>query len=162
MMAQSGASQTILDVSLAPSTPPTLMSVSDNLFSFGPPELKSSVLLPTTRLSLSSSPSPGSSLYLAVKVRSLVNAFRKRAKRRLQTVRRKADNASFCRDIEREAYSEIDRYLGRKPNHHKGGKFGAGAKKAGVVGEDVIGIDADSACERTNVERCVICHLEVN
>jgi hypothetical protein len=80
----------------------------------------------------------------------------------LQTVRRKADNASFCRDIEREAYSEIDRYLGRKPNHHKGGKFGAGAKKAGVVGEDVIGIDADSACERINVERCVICHLEVN
>jgi hypothetical protein len=77
-------------------------------------------------------------------------------------VRRKADNASFCRDIEREAYIEIDRYLGRKSKHHKGGKFGAGTRKAGVVGDDVIGIDADSACERANVERCVICRVEVN
>ena len=156
-MAQPSASQTTLHVSLEhePSDPPRLMPVFDNLFSFGPPELKSSVLQP-----LSSSPSPKSSLYLAVKVRSLVNAFRKRANRRSQTARRRADDASFCRDIEREAYLEIDRYLGRKSRHHNGGKFSEGGKKVVGVQDGVTRVGAASACERPNARRCVDCRLE--
>lgn len=160
-MAQPSASQsqTISHVSLERSTPPRLMPVPDNLISLCPSELKPSVLQPSTRLPLSSSPSPRSSLYLAVKVRSLVNVFRKRAKRRSQTVRRKADDASFCRDIESEAYREIDRYLGRKPRR-RFRKFEEGATEAGVVGNDVIAIGATSTCERTsNAQRCVIYHL---
>jgi hypothetical protein len=153
-MAQPSASQSILHVSLEPS-PPRLMPALANLFSFGPPELKSSVRQP-----LSSSPSPTSSLYLAVKVRSLVNAFRKRANRRSQTARRKADDASFCRDIEREAYLEIDRYLGRKSRHHNAGKFSEGAKKIVGAQEGVTRIVAAPSRERPNARRCVICRLE--
>ena len=153
-MAQPSASQIILHVSLEPS-PPRLMPVSANLFSFGPPELKSSVRQP-----LSSSPSPTSSLYLAVKVRSLVNAFRKRANRRSQTARRKADDASFCRDIEREAYLEIDRYLGRKSRHNNAGKAREGVKKVVAVQDGVARVDRAPSRERPNASRCVNCRLE--
>jgi hypothetical protein len=155
IMAQPIASQTLLHVSLEPSDPPRLMPVSANLFSFGPPELKSSVRQP-----LSSSPSPTSSLYLAVRVRSLVNVLRKRVNRRSQTGRGKADDASFCRDIEREAYLEIDRYLGRKSRHNSAGKSGEGGKKAVGVQDDVTRVGAASSRERPKARRCVICRLE--
>ena len=154
-MAQPSASQTILHVSLEPSTPPRLMPVSDNLFSFGSPELKSSVLQP-----LSLSRSPKSSLYLAVRIRSLVNALRKRVDRRSQTTRRRADDASFCRDIEREAYLEIDRYLGRKSRHNNAEKVRGGTKKVVAVRDSATRIDTASSRERPNARRCVICGLE--
>jgi hypothetical protein len=149
-------SQTTLRDPLEPSTPPCLMPVSDTSFSFGPSELKSSVLLP-----LSSSSSPKSSLYLAVKVRSLVNAFRKRVNRRSQTARRKGDDALFCRDIEREAYLEIDRYLGRKSRPNNAKRFKEGAKKGVGAQEDVKGIGAASSRERPYARRCVTCRLEL-
>ena len=155
-MAQPSASQTILHVSLEPTTPPRLMPVSDRQSSFGPSELKSSVLQPLS----SSSPSSTSSLYLAVKVRSLVNAFRKRANRRSQTARRKADDASFCRDIEREAYLEIDRYLGRKSRHSSAGKFSEGVKKVVGVQKEVTRSGTASSRESPDATRCVIYHLE--
>lgn len=154
-MAQPIASQTLLHVSLERTDPPRLMPASVNLFSFGPPELKSSVRQP-----LSSSPSPTSSLYLAVRVRSLVNALRKRVNRRSQTGRGKADDASFCRDIEREAYLEIDRYLGRKPRHNRAGKSSEGGKKVVAVQDGVTRVGAGSSRERPNARRCVICRLE--
>ena len=149
------SSQTIRHVSLEPTTPPRLMPVSDNLFSFGSPELKSSVLQP-----LSLSRSPKSSLYLAVRIRSLVNALRKRLDRRSQTTRRKADDASFCRDIEREAYLEIDRYLGRKSRHNNAEKVRGGTKKVVAVRDSATRIDTASSRERPNARRCVICGLE--
>ncbi|GAB7329928.1 hypothetical protein MBLNU13_g01632t1 [Cladosporium sp. NU13] len=124
------------------------MPVSDNLFSFGPPELKSSVLQP-----LSSSQSPKSSLYLAVRIRSLVNALRKRVDRRSQTARKRADDASFCRDIEREAYLEIDRYLGRKSRHNNAGKVREGVKKVVAVQDGVARIDRAPSRERPNASR---------
>jgi len=154
-MAQPSA-QTILHVSLEPTTPPGLMPVSDNLFSFGPPELKSSVLQPLS----SSSQSPKSSLYLAVRIRSLVNVLRKRVDRRSQTARRRADDASFCRDIEREAYLEIDRYLGRKSRHNNAGKVREGVKKVVAVQEGVARIDRAASRERPNASRYVNCRLE--
>lgn len=154
-MAQPSASQTILHVSLEPSTPPRLMPVSDNLFSFGSPELKSSVLQP-----LSSSRSPKSSLYLAVRIRSLVNALRKRVDRRSQTARRRADDALFCRDIEREAYLEIDRYLGRKSRHNNAGKVREGVKRVVAVQDGVARIDRAPSRERPNASRCVNYRLE--
>jgi len=156
-MAQPSASQTTFHVSLDPSAPPCLMPVSDDSFSFGSPELKPSVLQP-----LSSSLSPKSSLYLAVKVRSLVNAFRKRVNRHSRTARRKGDDASFCRDIEREAYLEIDRYLGRKSRPSNVEKFREGAKKRVGVRDSIDSIGAASSCERHNAKRFVICRLEVN
>ena len=154
-MAQPSASQTILHVSLEPSTPPRLMPVSNNLFSFGSPELKSSVPQPR-----SLSRSPKSSLYLAVRIRSLVNALRKRVDRRSQTARRRADDASFCRDIEREAYLEIDRYLGRKSRHNNAKKVRGGTKKVVAVRDSATRIDTASSRERPNARRCVICRLE--
>ena len=154
-MAQPGASRSILHVSLEPSTPPRLMPVCDNLFSFGPPELKSSVLQP-----LSSSQSPKSSLYLAVRIRSLVNALRKRVDQRSQTARRRADDASFCRDVEREAYLEIDRYLGRKSSHNNAEKVKERVKRVVAVQEGVARIDRAPSRERSNASRCVYCRLE--
>ena len=150
------SSQTIRHVSLEPTTPPRLMPVSDNLFSFGPPELKSSVLQPLS----SSLQSPKSSLYLAVRIRSLVNALRKRLDRRSQTTRRKADDASFCRDLEREAYLEIDRYLGRKSRHNNAEKVRGGTKKVVAVQDGVARVDRAPSRERPNASRCVNCRLE--
>ena len=149
-MAQPSA-QTILHVSLETTTPPRLMPVSDNLSSFGPPELKSSVLQPLS----SSSQSPKSLLYLAVRIRSFVNALRKRVDRRSQTARRRADDASFCRDIEREAYLEIDRYLGRKSRRNNAGKVREGVKKVVAVQEGVARIDRAASRERPNASRYV-------
>lgn len=70
---------------------------------------------------------------MAVKVRSLVNSLRKRVKRRSHAVaRKKADDTPFCRDIEREAYRAIDRYLGRrpKPKRATASRSREGVKKA--------------------------------
>ena len=111
--------------------PPCLMSTSSD--SFGPPKVKASVsylTLATSSLSLSSSsPSPRSSLYLAVRLRSLVDSFRKRVKRREHVAKRKkVDDTTFCRDIEREAYGAIDRYLGRRPKRATIVKSKEGAK----------------------------------
>jgi hypothetical protein len=112
--------------------PPCLMSPSSD--SFGPPKVKASVsylTLATSSLSLSSSPLPRSSLYLAVRLRSLVDSFRKRVKRREHVAkRRKADDTTFCRDIEREAYGAIDQYLGRRPKRATVVRLREGAKKA--------------------------------
>lgn len=149
---------TSLCVSLEPGTPPRPMS--DILLSFGPSEVKTSVAHPPATTTLSSSPTPSPSLYLAVKVRSLVNNFRKRAKRRSQAARgRRADDTSFCRDIEREAYCEIDRYLGRKPKRNRGRKLREGTKKSVASGNEV-GSRAPLSCERVNVERCVMIGVE--
>lgn len=151
---------TSLRVSLEPGTPPRPMP--DNLLSFDPSEVKASVLHPPATTTLSSSPSPSSSLYLAVKVRSLVNTFRKRAKRRSHTARgRRADDTSFCRDIEREAYCEIDRYLGRKPKRNRGRKLREGTKKTVASGNE-LGSRAPLTCERVDVERCVYSVLSLN
>jgi hypothetical protein len=112
--------------------PPYLMSTSSS-DSFGLPEVKASgshLTLAKSSLSLSSSPLPRSSLYLAVKVRSLVNSLRKRAKERSHVVRKKADRAFFGRDIEREAYGAIDRYLGRRPRRAAAFRSREGGKKA--------------------------------
>ena len=144
-------------VSLEPGTPPCLMlPVSDTSLSFDRSEVKASVPHPPATTTLSSSPSPNSSLYLAVKVRSLVNTFRKRAKRHAHTGRgRRADDTSFCRDVEREAYREIDRYLGRKPKHNRGWKCREGAKK-GIASGSEVGSCAILSCDSINVERCVM------
>lgn len=154
---------TSLSVSLEPGTPPRpMLPVSDDLLSFDPSEVKAPVPHPPATTTLPSSPSPSSSLYLAVKVRSLVNTFRKRAKRRSHTARgRRADDTSFCRDIEREAYCEIDRYLGRKPKHNRGQKLRERTKKAVALGNEA-GSRAPLSCERVNVERCVYSVLSVN
>ena len=128
--------------------PPYLMSTSSD--PFGLPEVKASVshlTLATSSLSLSSSPLPRSSLYLAVRVRSLVNSLRKRAKQRSHVVRKKADRASFCRDIEREACGAIDRYLGRRPKRVTASRLREGRKK---------GIARDSEAlshDKVNVKR---------
>jgi hypothetical protein len=89
-----------------------------------------------------------------------VNSFRKRANRRSQAARRRADDTSFCRDIEREAYLEIDRYLGRKPRHNKAGKCSEGAKKVVGVGDAVTRVGVAASREIPNARRCVIYRLE--
>ena len=161
-MALPGALHTTNHPPLEPSsTPPALMPPFGRSLSFGSPEVKASVPKPSDSLPLPSSPSPSSSLYLAVKVRSLVNVFRKRVRHRSQTARRRADDASFCRDVEREAYREIDRYLGRKPKHNRGRRFGEGATKA-CVGEKSKWTGSTPPCEGVDVARCVICHYEIN
>ncbi|KAM0720208.1 hypothetical protein Q7P37_004344 [Cladosporium fusiforme] len=127
--------------------------------SFGS-ELKPSGLRPSaTILSCSSSssppsspswpstPSPKSSLYLAVKVRTLINAFRKRARPRSHSARKKLSDSAFCRDIEREAYREIDQYLGRKHRRHR-----EGVKKGGRVRIVDSRSDAIGACERVDTK----------
>lgn len=125
--------------------PPCLMSTSSD--SFGIPEVKASDsyhLLAASSLSSSSSPSPKSSLYLAVKVRSLVNSLQKRVKRRSHAVsRKKVDDTPFCGDIEREAYSAIDRYLGRRPRPKRAtaSKSREGVKKA--IGRDGAALSHD-------------------
>lgn len=132
-MALPYASPSIIHVRLPlePSAPPIcLMSTSSD--SFGLPEVKASVSYHSLATSsLSSSPSPRSSLYLAVKVRSLVKSLRKRVKRRSHVVAsKKADDTSFCRSIEREAYGAIDRHLGRRPRRATAGRIREGRKKA--------------------------------
>jgi hypothetical protein len=84
---------------------------------------------------------PGSSLYLAVRVRSLVDSFRKRVKLRSYSARKRADDKSFCRDIEREAYSAIDRYLGRRPKRATAVKLREGEKK--VIARDGVALSHD-------------------
>jgi hypothetical protein len=154
-MALPRVSRITLHVSLELTCPPRPTPGFEDLFSFGPSELNSSVRQPAASLSLSSSPSPRASLYLAVRVRSLVNVFRKRVKRRSRTaVRKKAVDA--CWDIEREAYQEIDRYLGR-PKRNRRLKSEAGANE---VAATRLRIGAASACERSVIERCVICCFE--
>ena len=60
------------------------------------------------------------SLYVTFKVLQLVNTFRKRVKTRGQTARSPKKETServahdFCQSFERQAFEEIDRYLGRK------------------------------------------------
>jgi hypothetical protein len=59
-----------------------------------------------------------SSVYVALRALSVLHALRRRVKQHLQIkgkTRSKKDTSKFCRDIERQAYEEIDRYLGRKP-----------------------------------------------
>lgn len=64
------------------------------------------------------------SLYVTFKVLQLVNTFRKRVKTRVQSTRRPKRKTStrvtedFCQDFERQAFEEIDRYLGRKSAAH--------------------------------------------
>lgn len=73
----------------------------------------------------SSSPSPNASetpsIYVTFKVLQLVNSFRSRVTRKLapkKVYARKekttAQAQDFCQDFERQAFDEIDRYLGRK------------------------------------------------
>lgn len=91
-------------------------------------------------------------MYLAVRVTSLVNRFRKRVKRRSQTARKRTDGNLFCRDIEVEAYCEIDRYLGRKSKHIAAGRVGEGTKKGGVRSE-ASRVDELDSCDKVNVKR---------
>jgi hypothetical protein len=135
---------------------PCLMS-STSSDSFGLPEVKASVShLPLATSSFlsssSSSPSPRSSLYLAVRVRSLVNSFRKRVKRHSHVARRKkANDSSFCRDIEREAYGAIDRYLDRRPKRATVVKLREGAKKG--IARDSAALSHDKV--NVNVKKYV-------
>jgi hypothetical protein len=69
----------------------------------------------------SSSPSPPS-LYVTFRVLSIVNAFRKRiakiaAAKNTKTRKVKIHSRTrkdYCSELERQAYDEVDRYLGRK------------------------------------------------
>lgn len=142
-------------------SPPSPMSSCDYLSSFGLSELKAPDLRPPATLSsssspsltlLSSSPSP-SSLYLAVKVRTLINTFRKRVKSRPQTSRKKFGDRSFCRDLEREAYSEIDRYLGRTQRRARNRKSREGATRAFTTSNTFA---TDAPCGTTDIKRYAI------
>ncbi|KAK5124707.1 hypothetical protein LTR85_001420 [Meristemomyces frigidus] len=67
-----------------------------------------------------SSPSP---FLLTLQIVRLVNTFRKRVKTRVQARRpKKATSAKvrqdFCQEVERQAFEEIDRYLGRHSHRH--------------------------------------------
>lgn len=59
-------------------------------------------------------------LYVTFKVLQLVNTFRKRVKTRVNSTRvpkkqsSPRDTEDFCQDFERQAFEEIDKYLGRK------------------------------------------------
>ena len=61
------------------------------------------------------------SIYVTFKVLQLVNSFRKRVRTRNHcrtTPKKEASHRlthTFCQDFERQAFDEIDRYLGRKP-----------------------------------------------
>jgi len=133
--------------------PPCLMSNSSD--SFGFPEVKASgshhLTLATSSLSLSSS-SPRSSLYLAVRLRSLVDSFRKRVKQRPHVAKRKkADGGTFCRDIEREAYVAIDRYLGRRPKRATGVRLREGVKRS--TARDGAALSHDKAVKKYAISR---------
>lgn len=74
-------------------------------------------LLSSSSHTLASPPS----LYVTFKVLQLLNTFRKRVKTRVHTTqsrrRRQASKKvteDFCQGFERQAFEEIDRYLGRK------------------------------------------------
>ena len=106
----------------------------------------------------SSCPSPSDSqpsIYVTFKVLQLVHVFRQRVTRKLRANRQATRNASstnsvhvdgeFCRGVERQAYDEIDRYLGRKTRSSKGKKLGrAGTSCSSVLtgnGEGEKGVD---------------------
>ncbi len=91
------------------------------------------VIASHARTSLSSSPSPdlttppAPNLYVTYKVlqlqRKLLDRFRKRVRtRRSDRVLKKETSTrvtrDFCQDLERQAFEEIDRYLGRKTTAH--------------------------------------------
>lgn len=70
----------------------------------------------------SSSSSSQPSLYVAFKVLTLVNAFRERVKKHSQVrrkVRPRKVAEDFVQDFERQAFDEVDRYLGRKSKGSK-------------------------------------------
>ena len=79
---------------------------------------------PTTLADTSSSSSSSPSLYVTLKVLQLVNTFRKRVQTRVQSGRILKKETStrvaqdFCQDFERQAFEEIDRYLGRNTGSH--------------------------------------------
>lgn len=68
------------------------------------------------------------SIFVTFKVAQLVNAFRKRVKTRVlsrtgRTSSIKVQNKiheEFCQEFERQAFEEIDKYLGRKTIHGHG------------------------------------------
>lgn len=84
------------------------------------PSLRSAPSSSASALAIpTASPSP---FLLTLQIVRLVNTFRKRAKTRVQARRpKKASSAKvrrdFCQEVEREAFEEIDRYLGRRSHH---------------------------------------------
>jgi hypothetical protein len=86
-------------------------------------------ILPIPRTS-SHSPSPSPDLtaspniYVTYKVLQLLDTFRKRVKTRVKSGRILKKETStrvtrhFCQDLERQAFEEIDTYLGRKTTAH--------------------------------------------
>ncbi|KAK5170403.1 uncharacterized protein LTR77_004991 [Saxophila tyrrhenica] len=101
---------------------------------------------PSPELTTTSSSSP--SLYVTFKVLRLLDTFRTRVRKRVRSDRRvkkatsKRTTKAFCQGLERQAFEEIDRYLGRKttersrkrsyPANEGGEKLGEG-KRATVV-----------------------------
>ena len=95
-------------------SPPRIDARTSSHSSFDLSENTVSDLVPSA---CTSSTSSQPSLYVASKVLTLVNAFRKRVKKHTQ-VKRKARPRKlaedFVQDFERQAFDEVDRYLGRK------------------------------------------------
>lgn len=71
---------------------------------------------------LPSSTTSTPSLYVTLKVLQLVQTFRKRVKTRVQDTKTKPSKKvadEFCLAFERQAFEEIDKYLGRKIVHSR-------------------------------------------
>ena len=104
---------------MASSVPLSLETPSHSFPNSSCPRAQSYSHSSSTPPKLASSSTP--SLYVTFKVLQLVNGFRKRVETRVHATRipqkastKTATASSFCQDFERQAFAEIDRYLGRK------------------------------------------------
>lgn len=108
--------------------------------------------------STSSSPSP---FLLTLRIVRLVNTFRKRAKTRVHARHPKKETSAkvrrdFCQAFERQAFDEIDRYLGRKTAHplrkgRKDGGYGSPLLERTALDSDLTAVKGPKA-RKPNIE----------
>lgn len=103
------------------------------------------------------------SVYVTFKVLHLVNAFRKRLTRKHTAQRTKRVSSKnipddFCRDFERQAFEEIDRYLGRKTSFPSNKRQTSYASKVPTVdwARATSNVATKGLSARQNIDRYVL------
>jgi len=106
------------------------------------------------------------SIYVTFKVLQLVNAFRKRITRKhtartTKKVSSRNTRDSFCQGFERQAFAEIDTYLGRKRRHPPARHSSHVPSKGIAVGrkakEPASQVAAKRRSDRQSAARYVVC-----
>lgn len=89
-----------------------------------------------------------SSIFITFKVAQLVNTFRRRVKTRVLSRTASSKHATvveaeLCQEFEKQAFAEIDRYLGRRTTRGHGKRHFVN-RKSKVLERDLVGKDASN------------------